>query len=88
MFQKYPFIDINNNEYLITIEEFYKKGVPFISAKLHEVIDDTIDLTNGGIVEYRYSHSYKYYYEKPHAEFSSTNWGGELTEIHNEMIKR
>ncbi|MED1105013.1 hypothetical protein [Bacillus paramycoides] len=83
MFQVYPVIDVNQKEFMLTIEEFYKDGVPFISAKFHEVADEAVDIRNGGTVEQRYAHTYKYYYEKPYAEFSSAAWQSELKEMHN-----
>lgn len=86
MFQVYPVIDVNQKEFLLTIEEFYKDGVPFISAKFHEVANETVDVKNGGTVEQRYSHSYKYYYEKPYSQFSSAAWHAELKDMHNEAM--
>ncbi|PGV22973.1 hypothetical protein [Bacillus cereus] len=86
MFQVYPVIDVNQKEFLLTIEEFYKDGVPFISAKFHEVANEKVDIKNGGTVEQRYSHAYKYYYEKPYSQFSSAAWQSELKEMHNEAM--
>ncbi|UYX56088.1 hypothetical protein M3Y14_34465 (plasmid) [Bacillus thuringiensis] len=88
MFQVYPIIDVNQKEFLLTIEEFYKDGVPFISAKFHEVANETVDIKDGGTVEQRYSHAYKYYYEKPYSQFSSVAWQSELKEMHNEAMSK
>lgn len=89
MYFIYPFFDDNQTEWLLKIESFLKKKVPFVSAKFYEVEDDSVDMSNpNNELEQRYAHRYTHYYEKPFAELPDANWGMEFKKMHNESITK
>ena len=89
MYSIYPFFDDNQTEWLLKIESFLKKEVPFVSAKFYEVEDNSVDINEpNNELEERYAHVHTHYYEKSVTELSDGNWGMEFKKMHNDSITK